>query len=285
MINATRYRLDAEINRQGNLAKRIAHIQAQISTGLRIQAPSDDPIASARIAEIGRTQADHTVWIRNLNTAANLAANGYTALASLKTAVDNAMGHVMSARTGSSSDQARAVSAAALRDIAAQITALSQTRDDRGEPLFRQTPIEIPVGPNQRIAPAASIETVFGPIDVPNSDPMTLGQIALAAANAAELPDPVMRETALAQALTTLNAAIDHVVRVQGDQNLRGERIERFEKAIETNGLDLEEQRSSLESTDPLKAIADFKALDVTLDAAQAVFAQVTQKSLFDLLR
>ena len=286
MINATRYRLDAEINRQAALAKRIAHVNTQISTGIRLLAPSDDPIASARIAEIGRTQADQEAWTRNLGTAANLAADGYTALGTLKTSVDRALSEFLAARSGAASDEARAIAVATLRDIASQITELSAARDARGEPLFRATPLEIPVGPGIRITPVAGQEQVFGPIVInEDGDTLTLADIVTAAADALEEPDPDLREQALTEALDSINRAIDHVVLVQGGQNLRGERIDMLEKSLEANGLDLAEQRSDLESTDPLKAIAEFKALDLTLSAAQAVFAQASQRSLFDLLK
>ena len=80
MITATRYRAIAEINRQAKLGAEIARAQSDISTGKRIDKPSDDPIAAARITEIRRAQADQTVWSRNIETAKSVAAEVDTAM-------------------------------------------------------------------------------------------------------------------------------------------------------------------------------------------------------------
>ena len=49
--------------------------------------------------------------------------------------------------------------------------------------------------------------------------------------------------------------------------------------------MQLEEQRSGLESTDITEAVARLGAKDLSLKAAQAVFARINQTSLFDILR
>lgn len=47
----------------------------------------------------------------------------------------------------------------------------------------------------------------------------------------------------------------------------------------------LEEQRSAIEGADVTEVLARIQAKDVHLKAAQAIFAQVTKTSLFDLIR
>ena len=54
MISGTRYRLDQEISRQLALSRDVAKAQTQLSTQKRIQSPSEDPVAAARISTIGR---------------------------------------------------------------------------------------------------------------------------------------------------------------------------------------------------------------------------------------
>ena len=57
--------------------------------------------------------------------------------------------------------------------------------------------------------------------------------------------------------------------------------VERFE----ATKLQLTEERSVLEDTDLHAAIAKLQSQQLTLDAAQAVFARVNQSTLFDVLR
>src|ERR1700740_630006 len=90
MINGTRYRLTMEINRQSALSQSIARTQTEISTGKRIQAPSDDPVAAARISSIARTQANESAFKANLDLAYALAARADTALKSVNIALDRA---------------------------------------------------------------------------------------------------------------------------------------------------------------------------------------------------
>ena len=88
MISGTRYRLDLQIARQSALAQEIARGQTEIAAGKRILAPSDDPIGAARVAEIGKAQANEAVWSRNVETAAALAARADTTLSSVATGVE-----------------------------------------------------------------------------------------------------------------------------------------------------------------------------------------------------
>jgi flagellar hook-associated protein 3 FlgL len=137
MISGTRFRLDAEIARQARLSQEIARGQTEIATGKRILAPSDDPIGAARAAEIGRAQGDETTWTRNVETASALAARSDTVLANLALTVVRAKELMVAAANGTLSADNRAVIASELRGIATEIAALRDTRDPRGEPLFR----------------------------------------------------------------------------------------------------------------------------------------------------
>ena len=83
MISGTRYQLRLETNRQLRLAGEIARAQAEISTGKKILAPSDDPAASARISDIGRSQANQKTWRSNLDKAMAIYAQADGVLKSL----------------------------------------------------------------------------------------------------------------------------------------------------------------------------------------------------------
>ena len=50
-------------------------------------------------------------------------------------------------------------------------------------------------------------------------------------------------------------------------------------------GLQLEEERSGLEDTDIQAVVARLSSQQLSLQAAQAVFARVNESTLFDILR
>ena len=279
MISGTRFRLDLEINQQSRLAQEIARAQSDIATGKRIQAPSDDPIASGQIAQLARTQGDEAVWTRNVQAASLLASSADTALTSVATAVDRAKELMLTAANGTTSDDNRATIAAELRDISQQISGLRTTLDSRGEPLFRAgSPLEIPVGPGVHVAPVAGRSEVFdAPIDI-------VATIDAAAAAAVE-PNPSLRSTAVAASLSALDGAARQVANAHADQGLRAARLDKIQNQLADFSIQHEEQRSELESTDVTATVAKLQSRQLSLEAAQGIFARVNRSSLFDLLR
>jgi flagellar hook-associated protein 3 FlgL len=279
MISGTRFRLNLEVSRQARLAQDIAKAQAQIATGKRILTPSDDPTGSAQVAQIATTQADQAVWTRNVQAASVLAANADSALTSLATAIDRAKELMLTAATGTSSADNRSIIAAELRDLSAEITALRSSLDPRGEPLFRATSaLEIPVGPNIRIAPVATRDAIFdGPVDL-------IAALDTAAA-AAEEPDPALRSAACAASLSQIDGAARQVANVRADQGLRAARLDKVLDQLAESGIQLEEQKAGIEGTDVPATVAKLQSKQLSLEAAQGIFARINRSSLFDLLR
>ena len=279
MISGTRYRLTLEIARQGTLAQEIARAQAEIATGKKILAPSDDPAGAARVAEIGRTQANEAAWSRNLDTAAALAARADTVLGSAASVVDRAKELMLAAASATASAENRATIAAELRGLAAEIQDLRATRDPRGEPLFRTNgALEIPVGPDQTVTPVATRNEAFGA-------PVNIAGALFAAADAAVEPDPALRDAAVQASLAGIDAAAAQVAAVRSDQGVRAARIDNLRERLAESRVQLTEQRSAIEGTDITEAVARLESKRLSLQAAQAVFARIHQSTLFDLLR
>ncbi len=285
MITGTRYRLTMEINRQLTLARDIERAQSEISTGRRIQAPSDDPVGAARVSEIARAQANQASWKSNLDLAFALAARADTVLASTATAVDRATELMVAAANGTLSAENRATIAAELRSIAEELATLRDTKDTRGIPLFPQgEAIRMPVGDGITITAVGTRTAIFESVPTA-SGPQDLAAIAAAAAAALEEPDATLRTAAINASLAALEAGTRHVAAARGDQGTRGNRIDNLLERLASTGLQLEEERSGIESTDVVAVVARLQSRQLTLQAAQAVFARVNQNTLFDLLR
>ena len=279
MISGTRFRLDVEIARQARLAQEIARGQTEIASGKRILAPSDDPIGAARAAEIGRAQADEAIWARNVETASALAARSDTVLGNLALTVDRAKELMVAAASGTLSADNRAVIADELRAIATEIASLRDTRDPRGEPLFRVNgALEIPVGAGVRIAPVATRDSIF-------LVPVDLAAAVSAAADALGVADPAARSAAVAASMNALDNGLVQVASARADQGIRADRLDKIRDALAVSGLQLEEQKAGIEGADIPEVIARIQSRQLNLQAAQAIFAQVNRSSLFDLLR
>ncbi|MFN3944650.1 MAG: flagellin [Allosphingosinicella sp.] len=285
MISGTRYGLTLEINRQLQLARDIERLQTEISTGKRIQAPSDDPVASARISDLARMQANEAAWSRNLTYAAALSARADTALGSVATGLDRAKELMLAASNGTLSAANRATIASELRAIAEEMQSLIESRDGRGEPLFPTgAALRIPVSVGVEIEAVGSRARMFEGIDTP-SGATDLLAILTGAADALAEPDDEARRAAVAASLDALDAAVRHIGAARGEQGARGSRIDALVERLAQSGLQIAEERSAMESANIVEVIARLQARQLTLQAAQAAFARTNQSTLFDLLR
>lgn len=285
MITGTRYRLTLEINRHLALARDIERAQTEISTGKRIQAPSDDPVGAARVSDIARTQANEAVWMRNLQWATSLSDRADTVLAAAGTAVDRASELMLAAANGTLSDANRATIALELRSIADELTVLKEARDSRGDALFPVgDPIRIPVGDGIALPMVGSRSQVFENVATA-SGPKDLAAIVRAAADAIEEADGTVRSARVNECLGDISSAAGHISAMRGEQGARGNRIDALIERLSQSEVQLEEERSAVESADVMKLVAQLQARQLTLQAAQAVFTRVNQNTLFDLLR
>lgn len=285
MINGTRYRLSMEINQQTALARDIARAQTEISTEKRIQAPSDDPVAAARISSIARTQANDTVFKSNLNLAAGLAARADTALKSVGTALDRANELMVQGATGTLSDGDRATIAQELRSIAGEIGALKDAKDVRGGRLFVSgASLRIPVASGISLEAVDTRESLFESVPTA-SGPQDIAAIVSAAADALSLADPTARGAAVKTSLDDVGAAVGHIANARGGQGALAARIDQLIERQADNAVQLTEERSNLESTDVTAVIARLQSKQLTLQAAQAVFSRINANTLFDVLR
>ena len=279
MISGTRFRLNLEINRQSRLANEIARAQAEIVTGKRILAPSDDAAGYARVSELERAEGKEQTWLRNIDTASALAARSDTILTSAASSVDRAKELMLRAASGTLSASDRSIIANELRGIAEEVAAIRESRDPRGEPLFRTNgELEVPVNAGVRIAPVATRASIF-------DSPADIVAIVNAAAAAADEPDPTIRAAATRASITALDDAIDQVAAARQDQGVRAGRLDKLRDALKDSGIQLIEQKSAIESADITEVIARIESKTLNLKAAQAIFARVNQTSLFDLIR
>ena len=279
MITGTRHRLTLEINRQTRLAQDIARAQVEVATGKRILAPSDDPIGAARVSQIGRAQANEATWLRNIDTASALAARSDTVLNSVALNLERANELMVAASNGTLSDANRATIAQELRAIAEELTALRDSRDPRGEPLFRTIgALEVPVNEGVRIAPVAERAAIFeAPVDI-------IGSIN-AAVTAITDPVPATRAPASQAALIGVGQAVAQMANARADQGIRANRLDAMREGLLNSAVQLEEQRAAIEATNIPEVVARMESRRLSLEAAQAIFARLNKSSLFDIIR
>ena len=124
-MTGIRVRIDTDIARQALLAARIARGQSDISSGKRLQAASDDPASSVRIAQLRRAQIGEAAWRANIDNGIALAARADGTLAAVSTLTDRARELTTRGASETLSAKDRDTMAMELRSIADEIDSLS----------------------------------------------------------------------------------------------------------------------------------------------------------------
>ena len=275
MINAVGNRMTREIARQQKLADALERTQIQISGGKKLLRMSDDPVAARRIATIGTSQASMTAWSANINSADALVSQADGVMKSVSNLMTRARELTLAAASDTVNPADRATIAAELGTIANELDALAATRDSNGEPVFASgTARVMRFDSDVSFAPVQSAADVF----VIGGNSLSTGIRDAAAAVAAG------DKLAIGASITTLATAIGHVADEHAKLGLAGGRLERIGDGLALRNITLKDERSTVEDTDLDIAIADLKAMDLTLQAAQAAFAKINRQTLFDIL-
>lgn len=273
MISGTRYQLRLETNRQLRLAGEIARAQAEISTGKKILAPSDDPAAAARISDIGRTQANQKTWRANLDKAMAIYAQADGVLKSLGATFTRAAELMIQGSSQILSQEDRNAISQELASLSEHVAALRNTRDSRGELLFPDgVAIRIPVAADVELTAVADRGAVF---DNPN-----LVQVLRDASSAVFGGSAAPIESLLYE----VNRAATHIAATHASHGSRGNRIDDMIEQSESLKIVMEDERKGLESADIAEVIARLQSKELSLEAAQAAFARIHRSNLFDLI-
>ena len=272
-MTGIRFRIDAAIAHQAALSARIARGQSDITSGKRLQAASDDPAAAVRIAQLRRTQTNEAAWRSNVDNGISLAARVDNILGSVATLLDRARELATNGANETLSDKDRTTIAIELRSIADEIDSLKQATDATGQPVFPATPLRLPVGDSLTLTATTSLGDAF---DVSARDIATILR---------DSATGITTNTAgRAAALADITAATNHVSTVRGEQGARGARFDALRDRLIDSATAISEERSSIEDTDLAATIARVQTDQLSLDAAQSLFARINRRTLFDLL-
>lgn len=115
---------------------KLSHTQLQLSTGLRITKPSDDPVASARMLELMQTQTMNQQYQYNADAATARLRLEETILADMGNQFIRVKELALQGNNGSQSSDSRRMIASELRQIQAHLLEVANTKDTNGEYLF-----------------------------------------------------------------------------------------------------------------------------------------------------
>jgi flagellar hook-associated protein 3 FlgL len=110
--------------------------QLQLSTGLRINSPADDPGGAAQVASLTNSVSQLSQYSSNQSQATSVLSQGESTLQQFNNALQSANTYLVQAGDGSYSNTERSSLAASLQSLLGQMVSLANTTDASGSYLF-----------------------------------------------------------------------------------------------------------------------------------------------------
>lgn len=289
------------VSKINSLQAEQSKLQQQIATGKRLLTPSDDPLASARVLQLSRSQSVNTQFGENRKVAE-------TRLGDLDISLESITELLTTVRTtlvgsaGTLSTGQRNALAIQLGSSMETLLGLANTRDAAGNYLYagfqnKAIPFTatatgatyngdsnqqlLQVDTHRQMTVNASGNSVFqaGGNDIFS----TLSTLITLLNNTAATASTVT--TGVATALSSVDSAISNVAVIRSTVGSRLNEIDSLNDVGASRELQYAQAMSALQDLDYAKALSDVSQKQSILEAAQKSFVTTTGLSLFNFIK
>ncbi len=295
-LNMFRQGVDAILDRQAEVFR----TQQQLSSGKRINTPSDDPSGAAQLVSLSDSLDVTRQYQRNIDSIRSRLALEDTTLASVDDALQRARELTVQGLNDSNGPESRTAMALEIRQILEEVKGLANRTDGADEYLFAgfqgqdipflddgvgnfsyvgdQGQRLIQVGSTRQIADGDSGFDVFMKIPAVGGgyEDVFSTLYNLATDLEANAPNPA--------SLDQLDNAMDNLSGVRATIGSRLNAVDRQETTNVALLEQLENTRSIIEDLDFAEAASRLNLQSVTLQAAQQAFVRVQDLNLFNFL-
>ena len=301
-VASNQYQTMINVSIQQN-QERINYLTQQMSSGLRIQLPSDDPIGNVRISRLTREQAMITQYKDNISSVQTRLLKNENYLSSMVTDMGQARDLLVWAADGSNAPSDLKAMTESLRAMRDSVVYTSNLKDQEGRYMFSGTATDAPAITYDASAPAGSRYSYTGNTE---TQTVVVGNGITQAANVdvSKLESWLNKidqtiETLSAPGLNPADPAVRAVVTTALDGTDEGMELLSGKIAIFggaqnilstlDNNLDNVSLSNNTALLDLKKADIGAAAIDLTgyqtaLEATYKAYSKVGSLSLFDLL-
>lgn len=295
-------------NLQGNLTA-MSRLQEQLSTGKKINRPSDDPTATVSALQLRQELRANEQHTRNADDGLGWLNAQDTALQTTSSQLRVARTLVVKAlNTGASSPESQAAIAVEVDGIRTTVQSLANTRylgrnvfagtsgavdavapDPLGGSSYTFAPtggtVQRTVGANVTVRVDSDGSALFGSDATVHSDPADGSVFALLDQISTEIKSPGTTGTPLSGLLTALDTRIGAVLTGLADVGARTVRLQNAQDAAADARLSLTSSLSETEDVDLPSTIVNLQMQQAAYQAALGATAKVLQPSLMDFLK
>lgn len=283
-------------NMQMNLEK-ILKLQENVSSGKRINHPSDDPIGAMKIIDYNTSISKVEQYQRNIGNATAFLGVTESAISSTQDVLLRAKELSLSALNETNSAADRAIIAEEVGQLYQQVLQTANTKfngryifggydtstapyDSNGLYVGTASPggeVEIEVDSGSRVAINIPGYRVFGsPTD---------GVDILAALSSLETALNSDDSTGINTAMTNIDSAMDQLNNVLAEVGAKMNRLETSDSNLSKLTLDLITYKSKIEDVDITEVITDLAIQENALEASRVTLSKILQQTILDFLR
>ncbi|MCI2293595.1 flagellar hook-associated protein FlgL [Enterobacter hormaechei] len=289
----------------------------QMSTGKRVNRPSDDPIAASQAVVLSQAQSQNSQFALARTFATQKVSLEESVLGQVNSAIQSAQEKIVYAGNGSLSDSDRASLANDLQGIRDQLMNLANSTDGNGRYIFAgyktdKAPFDQAngdysggdIGISQQVDSARTMQIGHTGTEVfdsftSNAKPEPAGStqetnlFKILDTAIAALKDPIEGDAAKAEALTQsidkanrgLSNSLDNILTVRADLGTKLNELDKLDALGDERALGQTQQMSDLVDVDWNAAISSYTMQQAALQASYKAFSDMQGMSLFQLNR
>lgn len=279
---------------------KLYNTQNQLSTGKRIDSPSDDPTGAAQLIGLSESAKATAQYQENIRTVQSRLELEESALGSVGDALLRVRELAVAAQNATYGPQERAALALEVRELADEVMGLANRKQGNGQYMFAGYQVQtapfsetapgvfnyagdqgqrlIQVGPARQIADGDSGQAVF--MDIPDGGGGVESVFDTLETLASELEANVSNTNTLDQ----IDRAMEHMVGFRAVAGARLNALESQQGINEAVLLQLESTRSGIEDLDYAEAASRLSQESIVLQAAQQALVKVQNLSLFNYI-
>lgn len=286
----------------------------QMSTGLRVNRPSDDPISASQAVVLSQAQAQTAQFASARSFATQRISQETNTLSSVTTAIQSAQEKIVYAGNGTLSDDDRASLATDLQGIRDQLLNLANSQDGNGRYMFAgyktdsapfnsggtysggTTNVEQQVDASRSMVIGHTGDKIFNTITTnavkePDGSPSETNLFAMLDSAITSLKTPVAGDDAAqatAQAVIDktnrgLRNSLNNVLSVQAEVGTQLNELDKLNALGDDRKLSQTQQMSDLVNVDWNSTISNYTMQQAALQASYKAFSDMQGMSLFQL--
>ena len=272
---------------------RMDQLQNQLSSGHRINRPSDDPVGIQNAMRLKSTIASVEQWKSNTDEALDYMNTTDSTLGDMTTMLQRVRELTVQGANGTLATNDKGAIADEVDQISAQLKMIANTKvgskyifsgaatdkelipSDGSASQANGMPVNFEVGNNLSLNISVNGQELFG-----NE---TSGVLATLKTLSADLRNS--NSSGINNALTNIDAHIDNVITLRSDLGARTNRMTALQAQLDYTSTNLQENLSSIEDADMATSITDFTNASNVYKAALSVGAKIIEPSLVDFMR